>query len=98
MSGTTLPSRTSSGCVEDDQGDRAAVPHVLAIGDGVAFEQTPHAHVLVPLGDPVGEVAESIPTDVDATCGQPVPLLRGERLVVPDDVLDGICHRSPCAY
>ena len=50
-------------------------------------------HVLVPLGDTVREVAESVWGDVDAACGQPVSLLRGECPVVPDDVLDRICHQ-----
>jgi len=31
--------------------------------------------------------------DVDAACGQPVSLLRGECPVVPDHVLDRICHQ-----
>ena len=44
----------------DDQGDRAAVPDVLAVGDGVAFDEPPHADVLVPLGYPVREVAQFV--------------------------------------
>jgi hypothetical protein len=48
--------------------------------------------VLVPLGDTVREVAERIRGDVDAARGQPVALMRDERPVVPDDVLDRIRH------
>jgi hypothetical protein len=50
----------------NDQGDRAAVPDVLAIGDRMAFEQVPHMHVLVPLRHADGEVAERVGADVDA--------------------------------
>jgi hypothetical protein len=80
--------------VGNDQGDRAAVPEVLAIGDGMAFNETPHLDVLIPLGDSVREVAEWVWGDVDAARRQPVSLLRGECAVVPDDVLDRIWHQS----
>jgi hypothetical protein len=46
-----------------DQGDRTAVPDVLAIGDHVAFEQIPHVCVLVPLRPADGEVAELVRAD-----------------------------------
>ena len=93
MSGTSFAVEDFERLGGNDQGDRAAVPDVLAIGDCVTFDEPAHMHVLVPLGHPVREVAEFVRGDVDAACGQPVSLLRGERPVVPDDVLDRICHQ-----
>ena len=61
----------------DDQGDGAAVPEVLAIGDRVAFEQRPDVDVLVPLRHADGEVAELVRADVDASGEEAVSLLRG---------------------
>ena len=79
--------------IEEDQRHRAAVPEVLAIGDGVALEQPADAHVLVPLGDPIADVTQRIRADVDAAREQAIALLRSERSVVPDDVLDRLCHQ-----
>ena len=76
----------------DDQGDRAAVPDVLVVAGGVAFEQGPDVHVLVPLRHAEGEVAELVRADVDAAVEETACLLRGERAVVTDDVAQRIGH------
>ncbi|HEY4610548.1 MAG TPA: hypothetical protein VIH06_15135 [Ilumatobacteraceae bacterium] len=62
----------------NDQGDRAAVPDILAIGDRVAFDEPPHMQVLVPIGDTVSEVAQTVWDDVNAACQQPGLLFGGE--------------------
>ena len=49
---------------QPDQGDRPAVPDVLAIRHGVTFEEPPHTDVLVPFRDPVRQMAELAPGDV----------------------------------
>ena len=77
----------------DDQGDRAAVPDVLAVGDRVALEERPDVDVLVPLGHAERQVAELVRRDVDAARQQAVALLRRERAVVADDVRDRVGHR-----
>jgi hypothetical protein len=75
---------------KDDQRDGAPVPEVLPIGDRMPFEKRSRADVVVPLGNPVREMAEPVRRDVDAACCQPVSLLCCEGPVVTDDVLDRI--------
>jgi hypothetical protein len=58
----------------------------------VAFEQAPQMHVLVPLRDANGEVAELVRADVDASGEQAIALLRGERPIVPDEVAHRVGH------
>src|SRR6476660_4240906 len=61
----------------------------------MAFKQVPDVHVLVPLRNTDGEVAERIRADVDAPGQKAFILLRGERPIVPDDVVNRIGHRRP---
>ena len=78
---------------EDDQGDRPAVPDVLAIGDRVPLEERPEVDVLVPLGDADRQVAQLVRRDVDAARGEAVALQGRERTVVADEVRDRVGHR-----
>jgi hypothetical protein len=63
-----------------DQGDRSAVPKVLAVRDRVALELCPDADVLVPLRDAKTDVAQREWRDVDAAVQKPVALPGGNAL------------------
>jgi hypothetical protein len=80
------------GLGEHDQGDRPAVPDVLAVDERVLLELISHAHVVIPLGDTDGEVAQCVGADVDAPIEQPRLLLGCEGTVIPDDVPYSIGH------
>ena len=82
---------------QEDLGHRPPVPDVLEIGGGVPFQEGPDVDVLVPVGDPICEMAELVRHDVDAARGQPVALQLGERAIVAEDVLDQAGH-CPAGY
>jgi hypothetical protein len=93
MSETGVPSRTSSGLGEHDQGDRTPVPELLAVRPRMALEKRALVDVQVPIGDANGEVAERVGRDVDAAGNKTVALHRREGSIVPDDLGDRIRRR-----
>lgn len=81
--------------LEEDQRHGPPVPDVLHVRRGVALEQSPHVHVLIPLGHPIGQVSQRVGRDVDAPCEEAIALPGGERPVIADDVRYRIAHRPP---
>jgi hypothetical protein len=78
---------------QQDEGDRTAVPEVLAVRLRMALEQRALVDIQVPVGHAHCEMAECVRRDVDAPRHEPVTLRGREPAVVPDDIGDRIEHR-----